>query len=109
MPLNFIQALGSMFLAGNVRKSKHIKDAKRLVGLAAASLSTDEVLERIQQQMAEVMASAQEAANNAVTNENEARAIVSKDGKGERWNNLLYLSGQLFEYYRCVKIWCTGS
>ena len=34
-----------------------------------------QVLERIQQQMAEVMASAQEAANSAVSNENEARAM----------------------------------
>lgn len=34
-----------------------------------------QVLERIQQQMAEVMASAQEAANSAVTSENQARAI----------------------------------
>lgn len=46
-----------------------------------SSLSTDQVLERIQQQMAEVMASAQEAANNAVTNESEARAVVSTDQK----------------------------
>ncbi len=70
-----------MFLAGNVRKTKHNKD-KTCLGLPA-SLSTDEVLERIQQQMAEVMASAQEAANNAVTNENEARAMtVGKDTAG---------------------------
>ena len=43
------------------------------------SLSTDEVLERIQQQMEEVMATAQEVANSAVTNENEARQQVSTD------------------------------
>jgi hypothetical protein len=33
--------------------------------------------------MAEVMASAQEVANNAVTNENEARAIANKDSPDE--------------------------
>ena len=62
-------------LAGNVRKPKNKnseKDLKRI-----ASLSTDEVLERIQQQMAEVMANAQEVANSAVSNENEARAVVA--------------------------------
>ena len=40
-------------------------------------MSTDEVLERIQQQMAEVMASAQEVANSAVTTENEALAVAA--------------------------------
>ena len=59
---------------GNVRKTKHLKDKKRG---RTSSLSTDEVLERIQQQMAEVMASAQEAASSAVTNETEARAMVA--------------------------------
>ena len=57
-----------------MRKNKHTsKDKKRPL----ASLSTDEVLERIQQQMAEVMASAQEAASSAVTNESEARAVYA--------------------------------
>ena len=43
----------------------------------AAPLSTDEVLERIQQQMKEVMATAQEVANSAVSNENEARIAAT--------------------------------
>ena len=59
---------------GNVRKSKPSKDKSSRL---KTPLSTDEVLERIQQQMAEVMASAQEAANNAVTNESEARAAAA--------------------------------
>ena len=49
-------------------------------------MSTDEVLERIQQQMAEVMASAQEVANSAVTTENEAlavAAVIDNKGNGE--------------------------
>lgn len=69
---------------GNVRKHKlknSEKDLKRL-----ESMSTDEVLERIQQQMAEVMANAQEVANSAVTSENEALAVAAvidnkSDGK----------------------------
>lgn len=40
-------------------------------------MSTDEVLESIQQQMAEVMASAHEAASGAVVSENEARAVAA--------------------------------
>lgn len=39
-------------------------------------MTTEEALRKIQQQMVEVMVSAQEAANNAVTNENEARAVT---------------------------------
>ena len=60
---------------GNVRKHKlknSEKDLKRL-----ESMSTDEVLERIQQQMAEVMANAQEVTNSAVTTENEALAVAA--------------------------------
>ena len=63
---------------GNARKKKHHRPlsataARCLKGVS--QLSTDEVLERIQQQMEEVMASAQEVANSAVTNENEARQV----------------------------------
>ena len=47
------------------------------------NLSTDEVLERIQQQMAEVMATAHETASSAVTNETEAR-VHGLDIRGER-------------------------
>ena len=39
--------------------------------------STDEILERIQQQMTEVMATAQEVAKKAVSNENEARIAAT--------------------------------
>ena len=47
-------------------------------------LSTDEVLQRIQQQMAEVMASTREAVNTAVMSETDARAATSKtDTQGE--------------------------
>ena len=45
-----------------------------------SNLSTDEVLERIQQQMAEVMISAQETANNAITNETDARVMSVTGG-----------------------------
>ena len=47
----------------------------------AGMFSTDDVLERIQHQMAEVMASAAEAANSAVASESEARAIRGDNGK----------------------------
>ena len=48
-----------------------------VVPSSSASLTTDEVLERIQQQMSEVMASAQQAAHGAVANESEARAAAA--------------------------------
>ena len=77
--------LASYDTTGISRKSKsggatssssasRLKDRKRV---SVSSLTTDEVLERIQQQMAEVMATAHEAANSAVTNENEARAVAA--------------------------------
>ena len=57
------------------------------------SMSTDEVLERIQQQMAEVMANAQEVANSAVTTENEALAVAAViDNKAGGKNLLLVVS-----------------
>lgn len=65
-------------LVSGSRKTKPLKEKKR------SRLSTDEVLKRIQRQMAEVMASAQEAASNTVTNENEAHAMVAaKEQQGE--------------------------
>ena len=69
-----------------------------------ASLSTDEVLERIQQQMAEVMASAQEAASSAVTNESEARAVfagsdnIPTTGKGELHYYVMYIPFTLLKH-----------
>ena len=56
------------------------------------SMSTDEVLERIQQQMAEVMANAQEVANSAVTTENEALAVAAVIDNKTGGKNLLLLS-----------------
>ena len=75
---------------GNVRKHKlknSEKDLKRL-----ESMSTDEVLERIQQQMAEVMANAQEVANSAVTTENEALAVAAVIDNKTGGKNLLLIT-----------------
>ena len=74
----------------NVRKHKHLPPSSASVTSAQRqkmmSLSTDEVLERIQQQMAEVMATAQEVANSAVTNENEARQQVGGDDDDDEFD-----------------------
>jgi len=53
------------------------KDKK---GANLSRLTTDEVLARIQSQMNEVMANAQQVALSAVTSESEARALVTGDG-----------------------------
>ncbi len=74
-------------------------------------MSTDEVLESIQQQMAEVMASAQEAASSAVTTESEARAAAaaaaivasSSSSDFERTGEYQWCSGTL------QVVFCTGD
>ena len=63
-------------------------------------MSTDEVLERIQQQMAEVMANAQEVANSAVTTENEALAVAAViDNKTGGKNLLLVACASKVSYF----------
>ena len=62
-----------------------------------ASLSTDEVLAHIQQQMDEVMACAQEAASSAVTTENQARAAMATTDQGPTH------SGQSLTPEACIK------
>ena len=64
-------------LVSGSSKTKPLKEKR-------GSLSTDEELEHIQHHMAEDMASAQEAASNTVSNENEAHAMVAaKEQQGE--------------------------
>ena len=67
------------FILGKHRKNVVTSQAGKSAVPSAATLSTDEVLERIQQQMEEVMATAQEVANSAVSNENEARVVSGGD------------------------------
>ena len=65
-------------IAGNARKRVVLKPKKGI-----SRLTTDEVLARIQSQMNEVIANAQQVALSAVTSETEARAVVTGDtGEG---------------------------
>lgn len=63
---------------GNARKRVVLKPKKGL-----SQLTTDEVLARIQSQMNEVIANAQQVALSAVTSEREARAVVTGDAGEE--------------------------
>ncbi|KAK2153303.1 hypothetical protein LSH36_301g02087 [Paralvinella palmiformis] len=67
---------------GNARKRMSLKP-KDKKGANLSRLTTDEVLARIQSQMNEVMANAQQVALSAVTSESEARALVTGDGSEE--------------------------
>jgi hypothetical protein len=64
-------------------KAKSSNQAKKQQQQSGELLSTDEVLQRIQQQMAEVMASTREAVNTAVLCETDARAAGSGGKLGD--------------------------
>lgn len=81
-----------------VQAALHKKKEDRSKSKKKSSLSTDNVLEHIHARFSELAASTLAAANAAVTNEIEARAIVKSEKKG-----------LIFFGFFCDKIGCASE